>query len=68
MNLLPKIESGHLEWDKLKRKGAHLEWDGGSISYVKKSCHINISSHFSHCFGKTKITTKQHETFFQYIL
>ena len=30
-NLFPNIKSGHLEWDKLKRKGGHLEWDGGSI-------------------------------------
>ena len=31
MNLFSNMESGHLEWDKLKRKYGHLEWDGGSM-------------------------------------
>ena len=25
-----KLENGHLDWDKQKRKNGHLEWDGRS--------------------------------------
>ena len=35
--LFSKLESGHFDWDKQKRKDDHLEWDEGSTYYSEKN-------------------------------
>ena len=41
MKLFLKLESGHLDWNKQKRKGGHPKWDERSILVYDSNSQIS---------------------------